>query len=166
MADDKGGSSKTWEPFEVVLVLLLAIGLLSKIQTKTTGQTTTSSEKTKTTVVNKTPDTSCGLTILHPHSLEKIHTEVPLSGSTVGCNWKSTDTIALYAQVIDANGKPVSDYVTVVPTEVVGDTTSFDTTIYLFDQPSSGKGYIILIPAVPSGDHSITYRIPVTFSSS
>jgi hypothetical protein len=163
MADDKGGGGgKGWEPFEMVLVILLAAGLLTQFQNGS------SSTKKATPVVKKTEVTtpkvaeSCGLTVTSPHALEKVASFVTLSGTTNGCNWPATDAIALYAQVIDAYGKPVSAYTPVSGVSSNGTTTIFNTTINLTSKPT-GKGFVILVPATTVSEQSITTRIPITF---
>ena len=162
MADDKGGGGggTKWEPFEIVVIIILAIGLLTNL--KQGPETTTPAPKPA--VVSKAPEPdACGLSISRPHSLEKVTSFVTLIGSTDGCTWTSTPSVALYAQVIDSRGKPVSAYTTVpVVSSGVG-TAYFDTTIPLNDTPVSGTGYLILIPAKSSGYESITSRIPLKF---
>lgn len=165
MADDKGGGGgKGWEPFEVVLVILLAAGLLTQFQNKSSGaKSTTNTTPKATTVTAPQPTDSCGLTVVSPRALEKVTSTVSLRGTTNGCNWPPTEGVALYAQVIDSYGKPVSAY-TAVPGVLVGDgSTSFDMTISLSAKPK-GKGFIILVPTSSSTTQSITTRIPITFT--
>ncbi|HWC57587.1 MAG TPA: hypothetical protein VG621_01380 [Candidatus Paceibacterota bacterium] len=169
MADDKGGGGVKWEPFEVILVILLLVGLLTKLQSsfkKTPSPTTTASHTTATTSSQKTSAASatCGLTITHPLPSEKVYATLALSGSTNGCNWTSTPTVALYAQVVDGSGKPVSGYIAVPPATVTGTVTKFAMTIPLTTGAATGNGLLILLPAAPSLDQSISYRIPITFS--
>lgn len=167
MADAPSGGS-SWEPFEIVLVVILVIGLLMHLEgTKTT---TTPPKKTTTApVIQQTPpENNCGLTISRPHSLEKVTNFVTLMGATNGCNWNPKDGVALYAQLVDAHGMPVSAY-TAVPVKTTSDpslggqpvSSIFDTSIYLTQTPVGGIGYLILIPA--SGNQSITSRIPLKF---
>jgi hypothetical protein len=160
MADAPSGGSN-WGTFEVILGLLLAIGLLSNISGKPITPVT---ETRKTQEVNKVSDSekSCGLSITSPLSLQKVSVSFRLSGSVNGCSWKADGRTALFAQVVNASGKPISNFVRV---ESVGDNflnTNFDTEIFL-NESAKGTGYVILIPAIQNPDKPITVRIPLTF---
>lgn len=162
MADAPSGGGSSWGPFEIVLVLLLAIGLLSNIGNK--NKTPTVTTETENTVLAPIDDSvnRCGLSITSPLSLEKVYNNVRLSGSVNGCNWNIDGKIALYAQIITATGKPVSDYVSVEENGSSFLNYVFDTTIYL-NGPQKGTGYLILVPAVQKGEQTATVRIPLTF---
>lgn len=172
MADDKGGGGgSSWEPFEIIIVILLIVALLSRLSGGTPVTTQEQQTPKPKVVTTPKPDPAmCGLTIARPHTLERVANFVTLIGSTQGCNWPmGSDGVALYAQVIDARGMPVSAYTTVVPTTTdlptVGGSTSvhFDTSIQFIDAPATATGYIILIPATNPSDQSLTIRIPIKF---
>ncbi len=165
MAEDKGGGgSSGWEPFEIIVVIILAVGLLSQI----TGKKITpivSTEKTKTEEIDRpeTTGSTCGLNISRPHPLENVANFVTLSGYTDGCDWASTETVAMYAQVIDIRGTPVSRYETVPVINKNDEGSFFNTTITLTASASKGIGYLILVPAKNLTDYTNTTRIPLTF---
>lgn len=165
MADEKGGG-KSWEPFEVVLVILLAIGLLTKLQTSSTpsSKSSTHSSTAKKESVTKPTTSACGIQVTRPHPLEQVTTFVTLVGTIEGCDWVPTSSVALYAQVIDGLGRPVSEYVSVPPASADGAGTTFSTSIPLTSAPSAGTGTVILIPAQSGTDTSTTVRIPITFA--
>lgn len=163
MADAPSGGG-TWEPFEIIIVVILLIGLLSRLDTSSDTKKAPTTTKPKAEVVSKAPDpNACGLTLSRPHSLEKPTTVVTLIGSTAGCNWTSTSDVALYAQVVDARGMPVSAYTTVPVASSGVNTAYFDTSISLTDIPAKGTGYLILIPATTDPTHPISVRIPLKF---
>jgi hypothetical protein len=79
------------------------------------------------------------------------------------CNWLALDGTALYAQVIDSKGIPISSYTTVpAGTLAVDGSTPFVASIPFTTQPMTSKGYLILIPATQI-DSTSTVRIPLTF---
>lgn len=168
MADDKGGGGSAWGPLEIIFVIILVIALLDKLTGKQTvlfpgntdSQTPTQSQPAK-------PDATkngCGLTIITPEMNAKVGTSIAIVGSVAGCNWVPTQDIALYAQVIDANGLPVSLYEAIAPstTRANGEVT-FSTTISLNKTPATTKGTIIFIPATPVPNRAVTIRMPLTF---
>lgn len=163
MADAPSGGS-SWGTFEVILGLLLAIGLLSNISGKPiTPITETKKSEQQVTKVDDS-EKRCGLSITSPLSLSKVSTSFRLSGSVNGCNWKPDGKTALFAQVINGAGVPVSDFVRV---EGTGDNvfnTSFDKQIFITGSPK-GAGYVLLIPAIQNPDKPISIRIPLTFVS-
>ncbi len=163
MADAPSGGS-SWGTFEVILGILLAIGLLSNITGKPITPITETSKKEKTEL-KPTDDSQnrCGLSITKPLSMENISDSFVLSGSVNGCNWKADGTTALFAQVINGAGVPVSDFVRV---ESLGDNifnASFQKQIFINGNPK-GTGYVILIPAVQDPNKPITVRIPLKFT--
>ena len=157
-----GGSG--WGTFEIILGLLLATALLGNIGNK--GKVYKPLEVTDTPKQTVTkPDTSvnrCGLSITAPLSLQNVSRSVRLTGSVNGCNWKVTGTTALFAQVVNGGGAPISEFITVPVNESDVFTNAFDTTIALSGTPT-GTGYLILIPAVQEEGKSITVRIPLHF---
>jgi hypothetical protein len=163
MADAPSSGGSHWGPFEILLVVLLSIGLLSALTNKGKGTPVfdLGEGKDTTTTREDTSTNSCGLAIVTPLSLARISTEIHLSGYVHGCNWTPKDGIALYAQVINASGMPVSDYVAVPDAQTDILYTAFDTTIQI-TQETTGSGYLILIPATPT-TKSISVRIPLQF---
>lgn len=161
MADAPGGSS--WGPLEIILALVLAVGLLTQIQNgfKTPVATTPS----KQTIETPTDVQPCGLSINRPHSLEKVTTFVTLIGQTTGCEWRSTPTVALYAQIIDSYGRPLSAYTAVAPsTYTREEAASFAVSIPLTTTATTTKGYLLLVSAKNSAQRTVSYRVPLTFS--
>lgn len=163
MADAPAGGS-SWGPFEVVLVLLLVIAIFSNLGSNKTKTVLPVKEPKKVTI---TPvDTSankCGLSITAPLSLEKVYDSVHLSGSVNGCKWNPDGDTALFAQVINGSGVPVSEFTAVTNNNSNFLNTSFDTTIQLNGNQIPGTGYLILIPAIQQGTNPITVRVPLRF---
>jgi hypothetical protein len=165
MADDKGGGGgSSWGALEIGLVLVLVIGFLTQLQNGFKPSGTIEPAKKQEVVSAPLNQDTCGLTINRPHSLEKVTTFVTLSGSVDGCQWRPTDRVALYAQVIDSYGRPVSEYTTVPALERQYDEAVFNASIYLNTQPTTTKGFVILAPAQTITQQTPNYRIPITFS--
>lgn len=162
MADAPSGSS--WGALEIILVVVLVIGFFTQLQNGFTDPNTVDSSKSKETISSTTPEPVCGLTVSRPRSLEKITTFVTLTGQVSDCQWKATETVALYAQVIDSTGRPLSEYTAVAPQQLMYGQASFAATIYLNRQSTTTKGFVILAPAQNYGEETASYRIPVTFS--
>lgn len=151
-----------WGPLEIILVLVLVLGILGAVGGKNQPAfAPTSGEQSLSTLSEK--DKRCGLTLSTPKSLERVSGSVRVSGSINGCKWKVDGTTALYAQVVNGGGVPVSAFTTV--SVATSDTTRsfFDTIVSLENAPSSGTGYLILIPAVADSD-AVTVRIPLRFT--
>lgn len=160
MADAPSGGSN-WGTFEVILGLILAVGLLSNISGKPITPVT---ENKKTEEVSKVSDSekTCGLSITSPLSLQKVSGSFRLSGSVNGCFWKPDGNTALFVQVVNGAGKPVSDFVRVEGNGENFLNVSFEKEIFINGNPR-GTGYAILIPAIQNPDKPITVRIPLTF---
>jgi hypothetical protein len=163
MADAPSGGGSSWGAFEVILALLLGIALLSAISNKGVA-TPPFKETTKKETISKVDDSAnrCGLSISAPLSMQKTYGSVRLSGLTSGCNWPLEGTTALFAQVINGAGVPVSDFITVQKNDSDILNNAFDTTIQINGNPT-GTGYLILIPAKQQEGKSITVRIPLQF---
>lgn len=162
MADAPSGGG--WGTFEIILGLLLAIALLSNIGNKgKIYKPLEVSDTPKEETISNLDDSSnrCGLSIVAPLSLQKVSNSIRLAGSVNGCNWKPDGNVALFAQVIDKSGRPVSEFVTVESNGSDIFNTAFDTNINIDGNPS-GVGYLILVPAKQQSK-SITVRIPLTF---
>lgn len=163
MADapaSSGGSG--WGVFEVILGIVLAIALISNINGKPITPIVDTANDTET--VSKTTEDSnnrCGLSITAPLSLEKVSTAVHLAGLVSGCNWQPDGQTALFAQVINGGGVPISDYVAVQNNNTDIINTAFDTAIVLNSTAKAGTGYLILIPAKQTADKPLTVRIPI-----
>lgn len=166
MADaPSSGGGSSWGAFEVILALLLAVALLSNIGNNTTKDSTKPTTTTpKKTTVSKIDDSAnrCGLAVTAPLSLQKVSGSVRLSGVITGCNWKPSENTALFAQVINGAGVPVSEFIAVQNNNTDLINTAFDTNIEITGN-QTGTGYLILIPATPVADKSITVRIPLQF---
>jgi hypothetical protein len=163
MADAPSGGGSSWGAFEVILALVLGIGLLSAISNK--GQVTPLIKDTpKKETVSKVDDSTnrCGLAITSPLSSQKVSDSVRLSGVVSGCNWIADGSTALFAQLINGAGMPVSDFITVTNNGSDIINTAFDTTININGSPT-GTGYLILIPAKQKEGKSISVRIPLQF---
>ncbi len=157
---DAGGGGSNWEPFEIIIVVILVIGLISQFTGKPlTSPATPATEVSQNDTTNPS-QSDCGLIIARPHSLESVSGFVTLVGTTEGCEWASNELVALYAQIVDARGTPVSAYMTVVPTSFNDGVATFNDAISITKTPAKGTGYLILIS--PSST-STTYRIPLRF---
>jgi hypothetical protein len=162
MADAPSGGGSSWSTFEIILGIMILIGLASNIGSRGKFQPVFSETPTKEAVaVDNTAVKKCGLSIVSPVSSQKVSESVRVSGSINGCNWKPDGNTALFAQVIDAQGAPISEFVPVQSTTTESITTNFDTTVSL-NKTSSTTGFLILLPAIKT-DNSITVRIPLKF---
>lgn len=161
MAEDKGGGGWEWTTLEIILGLLLAIALIDRIQGKNVASPTPNNA-----VSDRGGDGGdsrlCGLFVNTPQPLENIHGYVRLTGNTDNCDWKITSQAALYAQIVDSRGKPVSAYTIVAPLDVTDGTASFSQYIPLTGAPAAGVGYLILIPATATAA-PVSARIPIEF---
>lgn len=170
MAEDKGSSKGSgWGPFEVAIIILLLLGLLSQLESpkKISTQEEKPIKKNITTSVSApvTPLGTCGLKITSPHALEKINNKILLSGKTNGCDWSSTDKVALYAQIIDSRGSALTDYLVISPLKKIREETLFNTTILISRKPQTSTGYLLLIPAQTVNAETKTLRIPISFTN-
>ncbi len=169
MADDKGGGGggSEWGPLEIILVILLLIGLLDRISGKK-WEIGKSNQKTTHTVAQTKPVSTCGLALSTPNANQKIRNNlITVSGFAGTCDWKATESVALYAQVVDGKGVPLTEYLTISRlSSTVKGKAYFDQTITLTRIPNTTTGYLILIPAVNSrsGSHTESLRIPLVFS--
>ncbi len=148
-----------WGPLEIVLVLVLAIALLTNIGTKNTIQNGSVSQNQNALLSEK--DKRCGLTVQSPVSLEKVAGAVRVAGNVSGCKWSPTDGTALYAQVVNGAGVPITAFTTVPVTSSVNGIDSFDI-IIPFTTNAKGNGYVILVPTV-STKEAVSARIPIKF---
>ncbi len=165
MADDKGAPSGGggWGVLEIVLGIILIVGLLDRLS----GNKIATNEPTNNVPVVTQDDAAnrCGLTLAEPKANANVSRFVTIRGEVGGCNWKTTDRVALYAQLIDAKGKSVSSYLAIPPTGGSGESVVFFETITLTATAAAGTGYLILVPAVPSDtEQSVSVRIPLLFS--
>ncbi len=151
-----------WGPFEIILGLVLVIGILNAIGKNPGVAPVGTPTDTQKTVQLSEKDKWCGLSITTPLSKEIVSTNVRVSGSIQGCKWQPNGTTALYAQVINKKGEPVSSFVTVPITAQSATASFFDTTIDLVGV-APGSGTLILIPATPQKETSISVRIPLQF---
>ncbi len=162
MAESSGGDSN-WGVLEVSIVLILAITLLSNIGNKDKPYRPFEvNENQNQELVDSKNTNSCGLSISSPLSLQKVSTSVNLSGITSGCNWKNDGNTLLFAQIVNAGGVPISDYVSVQNISTNPTTNYFSTDIQI-KTPSSGTGYLILVPAIQT-EKPVTVKIPLKLS--
>lgn len=166
MAD--GGGATTWEPFEIAVVAILIAGILMRLDgTSVSTPSNNSATTPKSATISQTQPpvlNTCGLSVSRPYTREKVSGAVLLVGQTTGCDWPVVDRVALYAQVIDAQGKPVSDYMS-VPATVDASTTTvpFTFSIPLTITPQTSTGTLILISTKHAAGSAMTARIPITF---
>lgn len=160
MADAPSGNS-SWGAFEIILVCLLVLAILSNIgRGGSSYKPPLASENPSENLSINNNESACGISITNPISYTKVTNTVRLSGLTTGCNWAPKESIALYAQVIDAKGKPLSEYTPVLNTNTDFFNVSFDTSIPLYRQ-TTGNGYLLLIPA---NGKPLSYRIPLSLT--
>ncbi len=165
MAEDKGSGGSSWGTFEVVLVILLVAGVLGRLQGKPFGAIDNPKEESVTQNFSENQKNNCGLNIINPKSFEKITSSFIIEGYTFGCDWVSSENVALYLQVVDSKGLPVSNYTTIVPSSFDQSTlgANFSTIINLNTKANPGTGYVILLPMKNDDKNTITHRIPVNF---
>ncbi len=161
MADAAPSGGSSWGPFEIIIALVLAMGVLNAISGKNTIPTV-NPDSSKEVVGLSEKDKRCGLSVISPVSLEKVSNSIRLEGSVSGCRWNASEDTALYAQVITGGGVPVSEYVAVVINNTDEKKKTFNMAISLKDAPTSGTGYVLLLPAV-SEKEAVSVRIPVRF---
>lgn len=173
MADaPAGGGGDGWKTIEIIIAIILGIALISQITGKRIvpvispdSPTDTRDPASKRTEVIESDLPSCGLSIARPKPLEVVKSFVTLNGNTTGCGWEVKNGIALYAQVVDTRGKPISAY-TPIPAAAIdaNGLTTFSSTIQLTAVPTAGTGTLILVPAIASmSETGQTARIPIVF---
>lgn len=154
----------SWGPLEIILVLVLALAVLGAIGNKDSKQAFAPNTDNQSISTLSEKEKRCGLTLTTPKSLERVSGVVQVSGSVSGCKWKVSGTTALYAQIVNGGGAPVSAFTPIPVVTTTAANATFDTAITLdANTPSSGTGYLILIPAIADKD-AITVRIPVRFA--
>jgi hypothetical protein len=166
MADAPKTGGGGWTALEIIVVLILAIGLLDRISGKPitplfdSSSTKPASQKPALDYTNP----YCGLSISSPKSNALVTTSIALVGTVHGCNWLPNGTVALNAQVIDANGLPLTDYLNIPSTTKTDTATNFASVIALTAPSPTHSGYLILIPATPKQiGESTSVRIPLQF---
>jgi hypothetical protein len=162
MADAKPTGGGGFETFEIIVGIILLLAVINTLMGgNRSGTVSNPSTKTDTTT-NSTKN--CGLSVTSPKSGSTIGTTFNLTGKTDGCNWASTSETALFVQVIDGKGKPVSEFIKIPPLNFEENKpVIFNSTIGINATPAKGTGYVILIPAQDNPNNPITYRIPVKF---
>lgn len=149
-----------WGPLEIILVLVLAIALLTNIGAKNSVTQKTQTQP-NTTALLSDKEKRCGLTVESPVSLEKVAGTIHVAGVVSGCKWNIEGGTALYAQVVDGAGVPVSTFTAVPVGVTTNEITTFNTDISL-TKTSKKTGYLILIPAA-STKENVSVRIPIRF---
>ncbi len=181
MADAAPSGGGGWTAIEIIIVLILAIAVLSRIRGVSPSiinepkVPTTASKRNDpylspyVSPATEAPTTTldprgCGITVLRPKPLEKVSGFVRVTGTVSGCEWETTETVAVYAQVIDSRGRPVSDYVAIPVEGRMLDSTTFSGTVELRDPNITGTGTLILLSATTNSDNiQATARIPIKF---
>lgn len=164
MADAPKSGGGGWTALEIIVVLILAIGLLDRLTGRTEPPVDTGNNTaTKTTITTQNyDDPYCGLTVTSPKPKASITNSLSLIGKVSGCNWNTDGTTALNAQIIDANGLPLSEYIPVPITTTTSTAANFGSVIALTVPAPTHTGTLILIPAV-QGSKTQSVRIPLTF---
>ncbi len=161
MADDKGGGGggSSWGTFEIVIGIVLLVGLLDRISARIPGIVSSGVSGSDTAVKS---ETLCGLSIKTPIPSQKVGRDVVVSGSAGSCDWEIVNGIALFAQVVDSKGAPLSSY---TPIRTRGeDDDSFYGTVAVTSIPKTTTGYLFLVPASQnSSDETVSTRIPIKF---
>jgi len=155
-----------WTALEIIVVLILLIGLLERIsghQLPTPPTPTPVPSSNPHTAITDPANPWCGLSIVSPQSKQSVSASFALVGNVNGCNWPTTQTTALFAQVIDANGLPLSDYLPIPITTKNGTTAQFATTLALTQHPTTKTGYLILVPTTGTPGNTLSVRISLTF---
>jgi hypothetical protein len=166
MADEKkGGDDSAWGMLEIIIAILLIVGLLEHLFGKTPSFKDTPAEQAVKEEPAYEEGSQCGLSLTRPRANEKAGTVITISGTAGNCDWPTTQTVALYALVVDAKGKAVSEYTAIPPRNRYNGDASFDATVVLTAKPAPGTGYVILVPAqqVVGGGKTVSARIPVKF---
>lgn len=149
-----------WGPFEIILVLVLVAGIFSAIGRAPTIAPTSQNQTQQVGLSDA--EKRCGLSLTSPLARARVTDGVRVSGSVNGCKWNPVGEIALYAQIIDAKGAPLSDLTTIPPVAPAVVNTPFDMTVPLSSIPKTDTGTLILIPA-EQRDDAITVRVPLRF---
>jgi hypothetical protein len=163
MADAPKSGGSGWTALEIIVVLVLAIGLLDRL----TGRETTpilGPGTTQPAADSKLDysDPYCGLTLITPKRNASIAQSISLAGSVSGCNWNTDGKTALHAQITDANGLPLSEYLTIPISTKTTATANFAGIITLTAPAPTATGTLILIPAT-SSERNVSVRIPLRF---
>jgi hypothetical protein len=163
MADAPKPSGGGWTALEIIVVLILAIGLLDRISGRSAVPIagTDDSSAAATSKLDYS-DPKCGLTVVTPKAKTVVTNSVNLIGTVSGCNWSSEGTVALDAQVVDADGLPLTDYVNVPITTKTATAANFASTIAFSTPPATSTGTLILIPATRT-NHTQSVAIPLIF---
>lgn len=157
----KTESSSSWGAFEIGIVVLIVVALLSR---NTISENTKTSEgQTPDSVIGTTEDYSCGLQVTSPARNARISNSFTLRGITEGCYWNTKEGVVLSYQVIDAEGTPVSDFKIVRQT---GDIFPyvFEENVTLTTTPKTKNGFIVFLAPYPTTDNqTVSVRIPIRF---
>lgn len=176
MADEKApqpsGIFGGHDPIVIIVVVLLALTLLANLfPSQDTAGTSTQSNNAKDTVTETPAPSECGLAVFAPKGLQVITTTVPVSGTVGACQWLPVNGVALYAQVIDSAGKPLSDLRPIPAGErvagVSGSTPDgiqeFNAVINLSMFPTTKTGFVVLTHPDLARTPPKTVRIPIQF---
>lgn len=173
MADEKGGGGggSGWGAFEIIIVLLFAVAVISRLEgdpikplavVKDKPSSTVSSSSGSPVVSGQTIDVNCGITVTSPYPLQGMGDAITVKGTISGCVFKSTDNKTLYMQVIEGNGSPLSETVVISPVAAANATFTFSQSIALSKQATTTTGYIIILPgSSATAEKNLNARIPV-----
>ena len=161
MADAPSGGS-AWTVLELILAILLILGVLDHLTGFISKPATSPTTKTP-----KVETVSCAPTLIQPYTNQRVTTTISIAGSYGVCKptqWAPQNTTALFAQVIDSSGLPISDY-TAIPISTTDSSgkINFVGTITLNHPPVTSSGSIILVPANDPNQLHQTKRIPIKF---
>lgn len=160
MADAAGGGGSSWSALEIIFVILLAIGFLTQLQNGFSSQ-----PKEASSPITTSTEQTCGITISRPQVSQSVYSSIALTGEVFDCQWQPTESVALYAQVVDSTGRALSSYVAVSPIFFSQERrASFDTVITFSTPSKTSKGFLILVPAKNTGQQTMSYRIPLIFA--
>jgi hypothetical protein len=162
MADaPKTESSSSWGVFEIGIVVLIVVALLSKgnISQDTNQPTTINNNSTETSQEGY----FCGLQVTSPAKNAIVTNSFTLRGITEGCYWNVREGAILSYQVIDDAGVPVSALVQVTKTSDAFPYV-FEEMVTLTTTPSARSGFIVLIAPNPdTNNQTVSVRIPIRF---
>ena len=165
MADaPKAESSSGWGAFEIGIVVLIVIALLSKLDDKNSPTTQTD---TQDTALVSDAQYALGIQITSPSKNERIGTTFTLRGVIEGGYWNPnpTDGVVLSYQVIDSQGTPVSTLRSIVKNPAIYNSSYvFEDTGTLSGRPATQTGFVVLVsPSPDSGNQTVSIRIPIRF---
>jgi len=157
----EGGSG--WGAFEIGIVVLIIVALLSRGDNRTSE--TTQPENTNPAVEDNRY--SLGIQITSPNRNTLVGSTFTLRGIVEGGYWNPNplDGIVASYQVIDAEGVPLSDFKTIKKDSTVYTSSYvFEDTVVLTRTPKTKTGTIVLLSSTPDAENqTVSVRIPIRF---